>query len=587
MKSYIEKKIQERIKAKANSLLRKMSMGMSMSMSMSIERVYMLGLNKFKLSNMAILKSDQELIKVEILVIKLSVWSFLFFRQLTGFLKIDRLLSTWDVISEQALSLYNIESAFKIKRTQTVTLQIELNDIFLYIHSERSKDHTVEFRIKTTGVWDNYLSIFRENLFFNRLKHLKSSDSITITAIAKTCELNKTDGLFNTLIKSNTLTLNDYSENANIPIDKYYLRHYIGKRFSNDNRRNQEFIPYKNIPAHFINAIICTEDPNFWQHKGVDIIFIRYAILANLKSKKFERGASTITMQLTRNLFLNHDKNILRKLEESIIALLLENYYKIDKKDILEVYINLIEFAPNVRGLYRASLFYFGKPYTELSLTECIALTYIIPRPKHFYEALLIKSDQLKKNLYSHICKYANVMKRKGFISNSEYNNINDYIRFANDFGLLQLADVITEEREVKYLVVHCTGAIQNQPISNILSGWRSYGWMNPGYHYLIKADGTYLQLHPESLPSNGASRYNQESIHICYIGGVDGNGKPIDNRTPSQKKTLLTVLKELIQRYPNAHILGHRDLLEEDSPIMKSCPCFDAKEEYASLYSF
>jgi peptidoglycan/xylan/chitin deacetylase (PgdA/CDA1 family) len=211
----------------------------------------------------------------------------------------------------------------------------------------------------------------------------------------------------------------------------------------------KDYIPYEKIPEHLINAVVCTEDPNFWAHHGIDPAFVGYAIATNLKSNRFERGASTITMQLVRNLFLNHDKNILRKAEECVIALLIENHFKIKKTDILELYLNLIEFAPNVYGLHNACQFYFGKPYNGLTLTECLALTYIIPRPKHFYEALPEKSEQLKKNLHLHIQQYANVMLRKKHITSDDFNNISNTVAFSSRFETLQLPDFMRYTKKV------------------------------------------------------------------------------------------------------------------------------------------
>ena len=220
-------------------------------------------------------------------------------------------------------------------------------------------------------------------------------------------------------------------------IDKQFLLNTLfaqhgGNYFTADN-----YVLYNTIPEHLINAVICTEDPSLWTHRGIDPAFVGYALTANLKSKRFERGASTITMQLVRNLFLHHDKNIVRKVEECVIALLIENYFKIEKKDILEIYLNLIEFAPNVYGLYNACRFYFGKSYSELSLTESLVLTYIIPRPKHFYEALLEKSEQLKSNLYRHLQQYVTVMLRKRMITDNEFNSMNNTTTFTAPFGIL------------------------------------------------------------------------------------------------------------------------------------------------------
>lgn len=134
--------------------------------------------------------------------------------------------------------------------------------------------------------------------------------------------------------------------------------------------------------------------------------------------------------------------------------------------------------------------------------------------------------------------------------------------------------------REIKYIVVHCTAGPQRQSTDNIKAWWKSLGWINPGYHYLIDADGYEEELQHESKPTNGVAGYNANAIHVCYKGGVDANGKPLDNRTQKQKDALRSRLHALKTRYPKAVIVGHRDFPN----VAKACPSFDAKNEYKDL---
>jgi len=100
------------------------------------------------------------------------------------------------------------------------------------------------------------------------------------------------------------------------------------------------------------------------------------------------------------------------------------------------------------------------------------------------------------------------------------------------------------------------------------------------GYHYYITRDGTIYNTRHENLVGAHARDYNLHSLGICYEGGLDARGKPADTRTEAQRRSLWALLKELKSDYPQAVILGHRDLPD----VHKSCPCFDAKTEYASL---
>lgn len=135
--------------------------------------------------------------------------------------------------------------------------------------------------------------------------------------------------------------------------------------------------------------------------------------------------------------------------------------------------------------------------------------------------------------------------------------------------------------RTIKRIFVHCTAGPQNQSVEAIKKYWKTHNkWTNPGYHYIIKADGEIVPLQPEDKPSNGVAGYNSTSINVCYIGGVDKQGRPIDNRTDAQKASLATLLKELHSRYPDAEILGHRDIWGDNPKNWKkACPCFDVKK--------
>ena len=134
--------------------------------------------------------------------------------------------------------------------------------------------------------------------------------------------------------------------------------------------------------------------------------------------------------------------------------------------------------------------------------------------------------------------------------------------------------------RKIKRIFIHCTAGPQTQTVEEIKKYWkRVRGWDTPGYHYIIKANGEIVNLQPEGKPSNGVTGYNSTSINVCYMGGVDRKGKAVDNRTDAQKASLATLLKDLHSRYPDAEILGHRDVWGPNPKDWKKmCPCFDVK---------
>lgn len=146
--------------------------------------------------------------------------------------------------------------------------------------------------------------------------------------------------------------------------------------------------------------------------------------------------------------------------------------------------------------------------------------------------------------------------------------------------------------RTIKFIAVHCTASLQTMTIAELNREFKRKGWKNLGYHYVISPDGKITQLLDEDKVSNGVKGFNSISINVAYIGGIDSNGKPIDNRSAEQKKSLRILLKMLHKKYPNAIIQGHRDFspdLNRNGKIepfeyIKACPCFNAKEEYSNL---
>lgn len=131
-------------------------------------------------------------------------------------------------------------------------------------------------------------------------------------------------------------------------------------------------------------------------------------------------------------------------------------------------------------------------------------------------------------------------------------------------------------KRNIHYIVVHCTATPPETTVESIKRYWReNLKWKNPGYHYIILRSGEIMSLLLESEVANGVKGYNKNSIHISYIGGVDKNNQPIDNRTDAQKEAMFNKLIALTEKYPKATILGHRDF----PGVTKMCPSFDVKE--------
>ena len=133
--------------------------------------------------------------------------------------------------------------------------------------------------------------------------------------------------------------------------------------------------------------------------------------------------------------------------------------------------------------------------------------------------------------------------------------------------------------RRIDLIVIHCsaTRVTQDFSVKDLEACHLARGFKTIGYHYYITKDGHPHRCCPEEMAGAHARRYNAHSIGICYEGGLEANGNIDDTRTPAQKRTLLALLRSLKADYPDAQILGHRDL----PWVKKKCPCFDARSEY------
>lgn len=148
--------------------------------------------------------------------------------------------------------------------------------------------------------------------------------------------------------------------------------------------------------------------------------------------------------------------------------------------------------------------------------------------------------------------------------------------------------------RAIDLIVIHCSANKEGSGLdaAYIDREHKKRGWSRIGYHYVIKEDGNREIGRKESEVGAHAYGYNKNSIGICYIGGLDSKGKPKDTRTEAQENGILDLLEELRAKYPDAKILGHRDLspdIDGDGVIepwewMKACPCFDAVEQYQKI---
>ena len=181
---------------------------------------------------------------------------------------------------------------------------------------------------------------------------------------------------------------------------------------------SEDWISLEKISPHLVNATIYTEDKYFYKHLGFDYLRILKAVLKNVQSRSLKEGASTITQQYARNLFLNYDKTWSRKFDEAMLAAELETHYS--KEEILEGYLNTINYG-GVYGIENASWYYFGHSASELNLAEASMLAGIPQSPSNY--SPLVHEDRAK----SRQKVVLNSMVRNGIITEEEMNQVYQY----------------------------------------------------------------------------------------------------------------------------------------------------------------
>jgi penicillin-binding protein 1A len=212
-------------------------------------------------------------------------------------------------------------------------------------------------------------------------------------------------------------------------------------------------IPLDNIPDHLIKAILATEDQNFYQHSGVDLKGILRAIYKDMRAKKFVEGASTITQQLSKTLFLTHKKTLARKLKEAILAFQLERRYT--KKEILELYLNQVYFGSGAYGVKAASRTFFDKSIGDLTLSES-ALIAGMPKSPSRLSPLINKELAIKRR--NTVLKQ---MVKNRIITNDEYKKA---LREP-----LQLAESSGQSAKAPYFVRYVLNSLEEGIGSSLL----------------------------------------------------------------------------------------------------------------------
>lgn len=171
-------------------------------------------------------------------------------------------------------------------------------------------------------------------------------------------------------------------------------------------RVHHSWRPLAQISPYLVQAVLIAEDDKFYSHGGFDLEMIKKAFQRNLDAGEIKYGASTITQQLAKNLFLSHSRNLLRKVREAIIAWRLEMY--LDKNRILELYLNVVEWGPGVFGAQAAARHHFKCSAAQLTPLQAARLAAVLPGPLRYDPAV---PSKYVTNRANHILRE---MRRRG-----------------------------------------------------------------------------------------------------------------------------------------------------------------------------
>lgn len=182
-------------------------------------------------------------------------------------------------------------------------------------------------------------------------------------------------------------------------INYYKVVHDIGIEKTIDQvRTKSDYTELEHISKNFLNATVSIEDKRFYRHSGIDYISICRAIVLNIRERELVSGGSTISQQVSKNLFLTFDKTLERKATEYFITRRIESLYS--KDEILELYVNIINYGDNNIGINQASLNYYKKTPNMLSLSEAVLLAGLPQSPANYglssnYTEAIIRSEHV------------------------------------------------------------------------------------------------------------------------------------------------------------------------------------------------
>ncbi len=331
--------------------------------------------------------------------------------------------------------------------TMDSTSNIQLNKISLrpYLSYQAQKDTVYTFRLQMPKIkTQDFINSLPGGLF-GHFVGMKAEGEVAYHLNFKYNKNKPNDIIFDTKVDAKGVKITDYGASELTKMNSGFtyraIEDGVPQRPVYVGESNPHFTPLESISPYLKKCVLTSEDPSFYYHNGFVNEAFKQSIIKNIKTKKFARGASTISMQLVKNVFLTREKNLSRKLEEILLVYVLESQRISSKHRMFEVYFNIIEWGPNVYGIGEAAQFYFQKSPFDLSLKESLFLASIIPSPKRyrwkFDNQGNLKPFAVKKHNF-----IKNLMIRRGLIGSE------DTIGYANPLRLTGRAAHFIQEKD-------------------------------------------------------------------------------------------------------------------------------------------
>lgn len=357
-----------------------------------------------------------------------------------GFMTIANLKLNHTKIASKDVILKNAKFDYRfllgsdfISIDSSSTIQLNKIKFHPYVAYETEKDTIYKLRITIPKMKAQDFITSLPNGLFTHFQGMEASGTFDYKLNFAFNQNKPNQLVFDSQLKKENLKITKYGEaNLNKLNGEFVYRALINKVLQRPvliGAANSNYTSLDQISPYLRKSVLTTEDPSFFLHHGFISEAFKQSIVKNIKTKKFSRGASTISMQLVKNVFLSREKTVSRKLEEILLVYILENNKIVSKERMLEVYFNIIEWGPNVYGIGEASRFYFQKAPSELSLNECLYLARIIPSPKKFMYQF---NDQgmLKNFAVQQETFLTNIMFRRGLLTPEDtiYKSLPIYI---------------------------------------------------------------------------------------------------------------------------------------------------------------